>query len=218
MEFQEVGVSGLIVHCPPGLEPFLPCSEGTNPGIEAVGDHQELIQGKQRRKLRLVGLQLLPGLPNVGILIGRILEFDDPQGQPVQEQDDVRPSGGLVLLYRELVNRQPVVVSYVLEVDDVGRFARHYSVRPSDRDGYSVNQHAVERAIPGFQGWTLGVNEILETGFKRRSRQARVEVQERFSQTFLKHHLGKFSTFRFGSIGCDIGPVCNLPSQAGEPG
>ena len=57
--------------------------------METVGYHQELVQGEQGGEFALVGLELLPGVPYVGVLVGRVLEFDDAEGQPVQEQDDV---------------------------------------------------------------------------------------------------------------------------------
>ena len=39
LELGEVGGAGfLVVHGLPGLEPLLPCGQGTDPGVEAVGD------------------------------------------------------------------------------------------------------------------------------------------------------------------------------------
>ena len=44
LEFGEVGSAGfLVIHGLPGLEPLLPRGQGADPGVESVGDHQELV-------------------------------------------------------------------------------------------------------------------------------------------------------------------------------
>ena len=63
----------LVLHGLPGLEPLLPGSQGTDPGVEAVGDHQELVQGEQGREFSFVCLELIPSVPDVGVLVGRVL-------------------------------------------------------------------------------------------------------------------------------------------------
>jgi hypothetical protein len=61
--------------------------------VRAVGDHQHLVVLEQVRDLRLVGLDLLEGLPDVGVHVGRVLQLDDHQRQAVHEEHDVRPAG-----------------------------------------------------------------------------------------------------------------------------
>ena len=63
----------LVLHGLPGLEPLLPGSQGTDPGVEAVGDHQELVQREQGGEFSFVCLELIPGVPDVGVLVGRVL-------------------------------------------------------------------------------------------------------------------------------------------------
>ena len=44
LELGEVGSAGfLVLHGLPGLEPLLPGGQGADPGMEAVGDHQDLV-------------------------------------------------------------------------------------------------------------------------------------------------------------------------------
>ena len=43
----------------------------------------------------LVGLELAPGGPDGGVLVGRVLDLDDREGQAVDEQDDIGPAGAL---------------------------------------------------------------------------------------------------------------------------
>ena len=168
LELGEVGGAGfLVVHGLPGLEPLLPGGQGTDPGVEAIGDHQHLVHREQGGEFSFVCLELIPGVPDVGVLVGRVLELDDAQGQPVQEEDYVRAAGGLVLLHSDLVNRQPVVVGGFFEVDDVRGFAARRPVGSSDGYCDSPSKGVVEGPVPGFQGWSIWVDEAPETGLQR---------------------------------------------------
>ena len=55
------------------------------------------VVGKERRDLRLVGLELLEGGPDRGVLVRRVLQLDHRQRQAVDEQHHIRPAGVLVL-------------------------------------------------------------------------------------------------------------------------
>jgi hypothetical protein len=44
-----------------------------------------------------VGLELVEGLVDVGVFVGGVFEFDDGDGQAVEEEDDV---GAAVLRFR----------------------------------------------------------------------------------------------------------------------
>ena len=167
LELGEVGSAWfLVVHGLPGLEPLLPGGQGADPGMESVGDHQDLVHGEQGRKFSFVCLELIPGVPYVGVLVGRVLELDDAQGQPVQEEDYVRAAGGLVFLHCELVDGQPVIVGRILEVDDGRGFAARCAVGSSDRDSYSPREDMVEGPVPCLQGRSIWVDEAPETGFQ----------------------------------------------------
>jgi hypothetical protein len=61
--------------------------------LAAVGDDQHLVVLEGVRDLLLVGLNLVVGLPDVGVFVGRVLQLDQHQRQAVDEQDDVRPAG-----------------------------------------------------------------------------------------------------------------------------
>ncbi len=163
-ELGEVGGAwGIVVHGLPGLEPLLAGGQGADAGVEAVGYHQELVQGEQAGEFVLVGLELLPGVPDIGALIGRVLELDDADGQSVQEEDDIRPPGELVLLDGELVDGEPVVFVGVFEVDDSCGFSAHGPVVAPDGDGYSAGEGVVEGSVPGFQGRSVGVDQVPES-------------------------------------------------------
>ena len=175
LEFREVGGAGfLILHGFPGLEPLFPRGQGADPGVESVGGYKELVHREQGWEFGLVCLELLPGVPDVGVLVGGVLEFDDAERQAVQEEDYVRAAGGLILLDRELVDGQPVVgpltsdseLGWVFEVDDGRGFSARRTIGPSDGDGHSAGDGMVKGPVPCLQGRSIWVNEAPETGFQ----------------------------------------------------
>ena len=101
----------------PGLEPFPFTGERTDPSLDPIRSDQCGVEGEQLREFRLVGLELLPGRPDSSLLICWILDLDQTERQAVDEQHDIRPTFVLALDNGELVDRQPVVVGRVLEVD-----------------------------------------------------------------------------------------------------
>ena len=101
---------------PPRHEPLPVGGQRADAGLQAVGDDQHLVVGEQRGDLLLVGLKLVEGALDGGVLVGRVLEFDDAERQAVDEDDHVGPAVVLVLDDGELVDRQPVVVGGVVEV------------------------------------------------------------------------------------------------------
>ena len=216
LELGEVGSAGfLVVHGLPGLEPLLPGGQRTYAGVESVGDHHYLVHREQGGEFSLICLELIPGLPDVGVLVRWVLEFDDAQGEAVQEEDYVRPPGGLVLPDSDLVDGQPVVVGWVFEVDDGRGFAARRPVGSPDRDGYSPGEGVVEGPVPGFQGRSNRVDELAETGFQRRRWEVRVEVEEGVPEAFLQHHLCEVGAFGARGVWGYVWPVGCLPSQAG---
>ena len=89
----------------PGLEPLPACSERPDSGLDSVRNDQRCVEGKQRGDFRFVGLELLPSRPHGGILVRRVLEFDQPKRQAVDKQHDIGSALVLVLDYRKLVDR-----------------------------------------------------------------------------------------------------------------
>ena len=199
LELWEVsGARCVVVHGLPGLEPLLPGGQGADAGMESVGDHQELVEGEQSGEFVLVGLELLPSVPDVGVLVGRVLQFDDAQRQPVQEEDDVRSPGGLVLFHGELVDGEPVVIVGVLEVDYGCGFTP--LIVPSDGaltgTVTAAGEGVVEGPVPGFQGRPVGVDQASKSGFQRRCRQAGVEVEQGVPEPFFQDDLGEVGRAR----------------------
>ena len=101
----------------PRHEPLAVSGQRADAGVEAVGNHEHRVRAEQRRNLRLVGLQLVEGAVDGGVLVAGILEFDHAQRQAVDEDHDVGPAVGLVLDDGVLVDGEPVVGVGVVEVD-----------------------------------------------------------------------------------------------------
>ena len=88
--------------------------------LQAVGDDQHGVGAEQRGDLGLVGLQLVEGAVERGVLVAGVLQFDDADGQAVEEHDDVGAAVVAVLDDGELVDGEPVVGADVVEVDRAG--------------------------------------------------------------------------------------------------
>ncbi len=74
----------------PGLEPLLARAQRADARLHAVGDDQRRVGGEQGRNLGLVGLELLEGGRDRGVLVGRVLQLDHGQGQAVDEPNSTR--------------------------------------------------------------------------------------------------------------------------------
>ncbi len=61
--------------------------------ISTVRDHHTSLVPEHVRDLLLVRLDLVERLPDVGVLVGGVFEFQQHQRQAVDEQDDVRAAG-----------------------------------------------------------------------------------------------------------------------------
>ena len=139
----------------PGLEPLAPGGERADTRLHAVGDDQQRVRSEERRDLGLVGLELLEGRPDGGVLVRRVLELDDRQRQAVDEEHDVRPAAVLVLHHGELVDRQPVVGGRVLEVQHPRLGAADRAVGRAVLHRHPVHEQAMHRAVARRQLRTL---------------------------------------------------------------
>ncbi len=131
----------------PGQEPFAAGGEGADARLHPVRDHHRLVERKEGRDLHLVGLQLLEGGPDGGVLVGGILEFDHGQRQAVDKEHQVGPTLDLPFDDRELVDRQEFVVCGIFEIDDTDQLMTVRAVPAPDLDGDALHQHAVQGVI-----------------------------------------------------------------------
>ncbi len=86
-------VDRLAVDGAPGHEAFPVGRQRADTGLEAVADDQQRIAQEQVGNVVLVGLQLVEGGPQVGVLVAGVLELDHHHRQSVEEQHHVRAAG-----------------------------------------------------------------------------------------------------------------------------
>jgi len=112
------GSGGFTLDGLPGEEPFLVGGERTHAGIQSIGNDEQFVVVKEGGDLLLVGLQLVEGGPEGGVLVGGVLELDDGDGQPVDENDDIRAA---VVVFGtddgELVEDEPIVIFRIFKID-----------------------------------------------------------------------------------------------------
>ena len=201
----------------PGLEPLPPGCQGTDAGIEPVRHHERDVEGEQRGDFGLVGLQLLPGGPDGGLFIDRVLQLDDRQRQPVDEQHHVGAALVPVLDDGELVDRQPVVVGRVVEVDDTRLVAAHRAVGVAVFHRHAVHGHAMEGAVAGFQRGSLRVGQLAEGVVQGIGRKIGVEAGEGIAETLGQYDIAVIGALSVRRAGRDVRAVGHTPAEVVQP-
>ena len=141
----------LAVDGAPRLEPLPAGGERAEPRLHPIRHGEHGVAGEQRRQFRLVGLQLVERRPDGGVLVGRILELDHGQRQPVDEHHDVGPPRIAVLRDRELIDRRPRVGVRHIEVNHACLSAADGAVGGAVLNSHAVHQHAMEGSVARFQ-------------------------------------------------------------------
>ena len=162
----------------PRLEPLAPRRERAETRLGTVRDDEHLVHREQRGQLGLVGLELLPRRPDVGVLVGRVLELDDAEWQAVDEQHDIRAAGVLALGDGDLVDREEVVGGGVVIVDDGGLRVLDRVAVGAVPNVHAQDEQAVEGAIARFDGRALGAGQLAEGVVDRVSGQVGIEARE----------------------------------------
>ena len=94
-------------------------ADRTLAGLDAMADlalNHRLAQGALGGIVR-VGLELVERCPDVGLVIGGVLEFDHRQGQTIDVDHQIRAEVVPGALDRELVHHQPIIGGRVAESD-----------------------------------------------------------------------------------------------------
>ncbi|EXI72987.1 MAG: hypothetical protein AW07_02919 [Candidatus Accumulibacter sp. SK-11] len=208
---------GLARDRAPGLEPLAPGTERAHPRLHAVGDREQRVRREQRRHPGLVGLELLEGAPDRGVLGGGILQFQHGERQAVDEQQHIRPPRVLVLDDAELVHRQPVVACRVVEVDHPCLRATNAAAGVAVLDRHAIDQQAVQRAVAHDGVDAFRPRQLAEGIVQRLGRQCRVEPRERIVQAQPKDDLPVVVALGSGFAGGDPGATANSPADVFKP-
>ena len=137
-----------------------------------------------------------------------VLQLDDRERQAVDEEHDVRPAVVLALDDGELVDRQPVVVLRVVEVDDARLRAGDRAVRAAVLDRDAVDEHPVEGAVALDQRRRVGRGQLAEGVVQRLGRQVGVEPGERLAQPPLQDHV---AVVRIAALGTRLPTAISGP-------
>ena len=176
---------------PPDLEPLLVGRQRADAGLQPVRDDQGLVVVEERGDLLLVGLQLLPGFPDRGVLVGRVLQFDHAQRQAVDEDHDVGPAVVLALDDRELIDRQPVVVGRVVVVDELHPVPGDRAVLAAILDLHAIPQHPVEGPVGPDERRRVDAEDFAEGLLAGLVGNVGVDPVDGFAQAADENHVAK---------------------------
>ena len=161
------GRDGFAINRAPRHEPFLIGADGANACLQAVGNYHHRVVDEKRRDLLFVCLELLERLPDVGIFVRCILQFDDTQQQAIDENYHVRAAVVLALYYGELVHHQPVVIVCVGKINQSDNFCADAAILPTGFDSDAVHQHSMKCTIVGDERRMLRKRDFTEGVLQR---------------------------------------------------
>lgn len=152
-----VGFCGGIT---PGHEAVVSGGEGAYLGVEAIGDDETLVVDEEAGDVFFVGLELVVGVVDVGVFGGGVFEFDDGDGEAVEEEDDVGAAIG-VFVDGELVDGEPVVLVGLLEVNQPDLVVDS-AVAVLVGDGDAIGEKFVESAIIFDQVLAFAADDLAQ--------------------------------------------------------
>src|SRR5690242_10957302 len=201
----------------PGLEPLPAGGQSADTGFEAVGNDEKRVVGEECGQLGLVGLELLEGGPDGGVLVGGILKLHQAEWQTVDEEHDVGTADMPVLFNGELIHGEPVVLVGGVEIEHAGLGAADGAVLGPVLDRHAVYEQTVEMTVAGFEGGTFWAGQLPGCLVERIAGEGWVEPRQGVVEAAVKHNLAVVGTLGPELSRCDIGPVCNLPPEASQP-
>ena len=169
---------------PPRQEPLLRSRQRPEPRFGTVRHDAELVVAHELRDavLALVRLDLVVRGPDRGVLVGRILQFDVRQRDPVHEDQDVGPARLPRSPDAELVDDEPVVRLRIVEVDQADRLGGDPVRAGPGLDRGSVDEHAVEAAVVPDKRRRVMCDHLPEGLVQDLSVQSRVQGLQRAAE------------------------------------
>ena len=202
----------------PHLEPFPIGRQRTDSGLQAVRNYQDFVEVEERGDFLLVGLQLVPGVPDRGVLIGGIFQFDHAQGQAVEEDDQIGSAVVLAFDDGELIDNQPVVFCRVVEIDQPHPIARNGTVRAAILDFHAIPQHPVKGPIVPHQRRRFQPQHLSQRLLAGFVGNVGIQPVDSIPQPLNQNHIAKRFPLRRRFAGRDFGAVRNRVAQFLEPG
>ena len=187
----------------PRHEAFFVSADGADARLQAVGNNQHRVVDEQRRDLLLVGLELCERLPDVGVFIRRIFQFNDAKRQAVDENHHIGTAVDLAFNHGELVHHEPVVIVHVGKINQPDDLRADTAILAAAFDGDAVYQHPVKGAVAGYQRGMLWDGYFTKRFVQCFGWQLGIELPQRGTQAFRQKRLAKTCPFRFGFAGSD---------------
>ncbi len=133
--------------------------EGAHRGTAAVGDDGHGVGHEDRRDVTAVGLALVPGAAQGGVLGAGVLQLQQAERDAVDEDDDIRAPVPAGLDDGELVDREPVVRSRMRPVDEPDQGGTHRPVRGPVLDRHPLDEEPVHAFVLGEHVLRLGAQQ-----------------------------------------------------------
>ncbi len=176
-------------------------------GVQAVGDDKHRVGAEQRGDLGLVGLELLEGGFQRGVLVGRVLQFDHADGQAVDEHHHVGAAILAVLDHRELVDGEPVVRADVIERDQPDLVALDDAVVAMELDIDAFGHQPMDAAVLLDERGRLRVEHAGDGFGAGAGRNGWVQPIDGGFQPLAQDHVAVARALGAGGIGRDVGAV-----------
>ena len=127
--------------------------------------------------------------PDGRVLLSGVLQLEDRQWQPVDEDEDVGPTLVVPFDDRELVDGQPVVVLRVREVQHCRLGTADGAVGAAVFHRDAVHEHPVQRPVSLDQRWAFDTGQPPIGLVECIRNEIRVEADKRLAQPPFEHHV-----------------------------
>ncbi len=178
----------LVLESAPGHEAFLAGGQGADTRRDAIGNYQCLVEHEQVWNFFLIGLDLIVGIPHIGIFIRRILEFDHRHGQAIDKYHHIRAAVHLAAKQRELIDHQKLVVVRALEIDELDVIGL-FLVTLIELHLDAIDQQSMKGAVVLNQGGMIRLADNMCRFFQGRPGNLRIDALQGIQQTTCQHHL-----------------------------
>ncbi len=207
-----LGRDVFVVHAAPGLKPLATRADGAHAGVEPVRDDEHGVEAQQIRDLLRVRLQLLMRLPDVRLLVGGVLQLEEPDRQAVHVNHDVRPPL-LVAPHRELVHGSEVVRPRLLEVHQPDQLAPDATLPVRRLHFHALHEEVVDRAVREDERRRGLPQHLVECFFTRCRRGFPVQPIDRVAQAPGQEDFVEGGPLLARFAGTNLGTMNNLVAK-----
>ncbi|MNK72500.1 hypothetical protein D3C87_919790 [compost metagenome] len=182
----------------------------------AIAHHQGGVAVEQVANLVLVGLQLVEGIPHVGLLVGGVFQLHHGQRQTVHEGDQVWSARLPAASDGELVYHQKVIVAGLGKVDEVDQIGL-FLVASHKLHQQAIQKQAMHAAVAHHHLQLAHRLQSMRRLLQGRRRDLRVDPGQCGHQALAQHHLPVIGALRGAAIRRYIRAVGETPAGLLKP-